>query len=168
MFCLLVMTLYCLIFCAKGGAVSEREHNDSIEAVRLSQAMQKHILIMFCTNIACWVAFIIISVLHNLLIIDAANWYATFALIVLPIKAVINPLLYDSTITEFILSKVPGARASAGGSQIELARLEPEGGSEGPGKALLEKENAVKPDASDDKTDGRSDMNESNSSSSKE
>ena len=168
MFCLLMMCVYSSMLNPKGGTVSVREHNDRPEAVGPSQAMQRRILIMFFINVECWVIFIIVNCLHYTSNIDATNWYATFALIVLPIKAVINPLLYDSTITEFISSKVRGARAAAGGSQIELARLEPGGGSEGPGEALLEKKDAVKPDTSDDKIDGRSDMNDSNTSSSKE
>ena len=163
MFCLLVMTEYCGVLGAKGGLVCGREHHDSPEAERLSQVMQKRI--MFSINGLCWAIFIIIDALHYASPIDATNWYATFALIVLPIKAVINPLLYDSTITKFISSKVRGARAAAGGSQIELARLEPEGGSVGPGEALLEKEDAVEPkEIGDNKIAEKSDSTESSAS----
>ena len=50
--------------------------------------------------------------LHNLWIIDATDWYVSFGMIVLPINSVINPLLYDKTILEFICRKVREFRAT--------------------------------------------------------
>jgi hypothetical protein len=65
------------------------------------------IAIIIGTDFACWVPFIIICSLHNLVdSFDATDWYGEFAMIVLPINSVINPVLYDSTIKEFIESRV--------------------------------------------------------------
>ena len=33
---------------------------------------------------------------------DATSWYAFFSMVMLPLNAVINPLLYDDTITKHL------------------------------------------------------------------
>ena len=75
--------------------------NNNPEAIRKNRAMQNRIALIIATDFACWVPFIIISGLHNLETIDVSNWYVTFAMIVLPLNSVINPLLYDNTLREF-------------------------------------------------------------------
>ena len=73
-------------------------------AVQKNQRVQNRVTLMIITDFLCWVPFIIISALHNRQAIDATNWYVYFAMIVLPINSVINPLLYDNTVTEFFVT----------------------------------------------------------------
>ena len=74
------------------------------QAVQKNQRVQNRVTLMIITDFLCWVPFIIISALHNRQAIDATNWYAYLAMIVLPINSVINPLLYDNTVTEFFVT----------------------------------------------------------------
>ena len=62
---------------------------------RGEKAVQKRVFIIIVTDFLCWVPFIFISGLHNLDFIDASKWYASFAMIVLPLNSVINPLIYN-------------------------------------------------------------------------
>ena len=64
--------------------------------------MQRKISIIIATDFFCWVPFVIVCCLHSLEVLDATPWYALFSIIILPINSVINPLLYDNTITSFI------------------------------------------------------------------
>ena len=59
------------------------------------QKLQRKITIIILTDFLCWVPLIIISALHNLRQIDASQWYIHFAMIVLPLNSVINPLIYE-------------------------------------------------------------------------
>ena len=59
------------------------------------QKLQRKITIIIMTDFLCWVPLIIISALHNLRQIDASEWYIHFAMIVLPLNSVINPLIYE-------------------------------------------------------------------------
>jgi hypothetical protein len=52
------------------------------------------------------VPFIVISGLHNHKYIDATHWYATFAMIVLPLNSVINPLIYEDSTRLFTWKKL--------------------------------------------------------------
>jgi hypothetical protein len=80
--------------------------------MRENRAIQARIAIIIGTDFACWVPFIIICSLHNLVeSFDATYWYSTFAMIVLPLNSVINPVLYDKTISEFIGRKFLGTGA---------------------------------------------------------
>ena len=76
-----------------GKVVNNQQVNDR------NRAMQRKISLIIATDFLCWVPFVIICCLHSLSVIDATPWYALFSLVVLPINSVINPLLYDETLT---------------------------------------------------------------------
>ena len=59
------------------------------------QKLQRKISIIIITDFLCWVPLIVISGLHNLRKIDASEWYIHFAMTVLPLNSVINPLIYE-------------------------------------------------------------------------
>ena len=102
LFCFVVITLSYLLINIKTRKSSKNSgQNNNTQALRKSRAMQNRIAIIIATDFACWVPFIIICGLHNLGSIDATYWYVTFAMIVLPLNSVINPLLYDNTLREF-------------------------------------------------------------------
>ena len=79
---------------------------DIPERIKENKAMQRRITLIIVTDFLCWVPFIIISSLHNLRKIDASSWYVPFAMTVLPLNSVINPLLYDKIMWEFIKKKI--------------------------------------------------------------
>ena len=64
--------------------------------------MNRKIAIIITTDFLCWVPFIVICILHSLEILDATPWYSLFSMVILPINSVINPLLYDDTVTNAI------------------------------------------------------------------
>ena len=102
LFCFVLITVSYLMINIKSQKSSQNSgQNNNPEAIRKNRAMQKRIALIIATDFACWVPFIIISGLHNLETIDASDWYVTFAMIVLPLNSVINPLLYDNTLREF-------------------------------------------------------------------
>ena len=43
--------------------------------------------------------------MHNLKYIDASTWYTSFAMTLLPINSVINPVIYDKILLEFLKRK---------------------------------------------------------------
>ena len=98
--CFMVMTVsYVLITIQTWKSSSESGQNKNVDAVRQNKKVQLRITLIIATDFFCWVPFIIVCVLHNLQLIDATKWYTYFAMIVLPINSVINPLIYDNTVT---------------------------------------------------------------------
>ena len=64
-----------------------------------NKRLQRKVSIIIATDFLCWVPFILISMLHTLEKIDASKWYALISIVILPINSVINPLLYDDSIS---------------------------------------------------------------------
>ena len=105
--CFVIITV-CYIAITRNTKNSTREsgQRDNPDRLRENKAMQNRIILIIVTDFLCWVPFIMISGLHNLKCIDASTWYTPFAMTVLPINSVINPLLYDKILLEFIKRKV--------------------------------------------------------------
>ena len=102
--CFLIMT-YCyirIIRNTKKSAQSSGQYENP-QRLRQSRTMYNRIMVIMVTDFLCWVPFIFISGLHNLGKINASSWYTSFAMTVLPLNSVINPLIYDKAIGEFIL-----------------------------------------------------------------
>ena len=76
--------------------------------IQRNRKMNMRISIIITTDFLCWVPFIVICVLHSLEVLDATPWYSLFSVVILPINSVINPLIYDNTLTA--LSKAFGRR----------------------------------------------------------
>ena len=64
--------------------------------------MQRKISVIIATDFLCWIPFVVVCSLHTLSVVDATPWYALFSIVILPINSVINPLLYDATITDTV------------------------------------------------------------------
>ena len=106
-FCFVLITLsYLMIYLTNKISSYKSGQSENPVRARESREMQVRVALIIGTDFACWVPFIIISALHNLRVIDATEWYVTFAMIVLPINSVINPLLYDKAAREFFLGKI--------------------------------------------------------------
>ena len=95
-FCYIVINIQTRLSSRRSG----QHHNP--ERVRDNRSLQKKITLIVATDFLCWVPFIIISGMHNLGVFDASKWYVTYAMIALPLNSVINPLIYDKTLTELL------------------------------------------------------------------
>ena len=87
---------------------SGQHHNP--KRVRDNRSVQNKITLIVATDFLCWVPFIVISGMHNLGVFDATKWYATYAMIALPLNSVINPLIYEKTLTAFLGRKLGEAK----------------------------------------------------------
>ena len=101
-----------------------------------NRTVLQNFLMMIGAYAVCWLPFVLISFLHNLGVIDATDWYATYTLTVLTINAVISPLLYHNTIREFVEPSVGSPGGEAGKSGDDQA----EGGPPDEGDINLEAE----------------------------
>ena len=103
LFCFIVITCCYIVITWKTKQSSQRSgQHDNEERQKNERAIQNKIMIIIATDFLCWVPFIAISALHNLAYIDASKWYATFAMTVLPLNSVINPLVYDKALADFV------------------------------------------------------------------
>ena len=99
-FCYIVINIQTRISSRRSG----QHHNP--ERVRDNKSLQNKITLIVATDFLCWVPFIIISGMHNIGVFDATKWYVTYAMIALPLNSVINPLIYDKTLTELLGRKL--------------------------------------------------------------
>ena len=103
MICFIVMTVcYVKITWNTSKSTQSSGQCDNPERLRENRAMQRRITIIIGTDFLCWVPFIIVSGLHNLGKIDATFWYTSFAMIVLPLNSIINPLIYDKRLVALL------------------------------------------------------------------
>ena len=56
-----------------------------------------HTIIM--SDFLCWMPFTVICWLHLFSVFDGKPWYPLFSIVILPINSVMNPILYDTSIT---------------------------------------------------------------------
>ena len=105
-FCFVIITCCYIVINIQTKRSSQRSgQQDNPERLRGERAIQKKIMIIITTDFLCWVPFIAISAMHSLDYINATSWYATFALTVLPLNSVINPLVYDKELGDLMTRK---------------------------------------------------------------
>ena len=105
--CFVVITVcYIAITCKTRKSTQESGQHENPDRLRENKAMQNRIILIIVTDFLCWVPFIMISGMHNLKYMDASTWYTPFAMTVLPINSVINPLLYDKILLAFIMRRI--------------------------------------------------------------
>ena len=71
-----------------------------------NRKMNRKITIIITTDFLCWVPFIVTCVLHSMKRLDATRWYGLFSMFILPINSVINPLIYDDTLSNIIITPI--------------------------------------------------------------
>ena len=76
-----------------------RNKTQNSAAEKTNGRLQRVVHIIILTDFLCWIPFVITCWLHFLSVIDANPWYPTFSILVLPINCVVNPLLYNKSIT---------------------------------------------------------------------
>ena len=107
MACFIVIAVCYALISTKARTSAERSgSNQNSHIKRESKTMQRKITFIIVTDFLCWVPFIVVSALHNLMVIDASHWYASFAMIVVPLNSVINPLIYDNRFKKVITHKM--------------------------------------------------------------
>lgn len=82
---------------------SGRVMKNNKHVTRRTRRVQQKIALIIVTDFLCWVPFIIICCLHTLSVFDATPWYSLFSIVILPINSVINPILYDDTLTRCLM-----------------------------------------------------------------
>ena len=103
--CFLVMSIsYVRITIQTWKSSSVSGQNSNLENVRRKERIELKISLIIVTDFLCWIPFIIVCALHNFQFIDATDWYVYFAMVLLPVNSVLNPLLYDDTITGFLVT----------------------------------------------------------------
>ena len=80
--------------------------------------MNQRIAFIITTDFVCWVPFIIICILHSAEVLDGTPWYSIFSIFFLPLNSVINPLIYDDTVTNLIAAPVKKIANLVSGSAV--------------------------------------------------
>ena len=101
---ILITASYILIgFISFKSSKSLTKSKGNKQIAQRNRKMNMRISIIITTDFLCWVPFIVICVLHSLEVLDATPWYSLFSIVILPINSVINPLIYDDTVTTFFV-----------------------------------------------------------------
>ena len=81
-------------------ALSPDNKNKVNSTVRKTDArLQRVIHAMIFSDFLCWIPFTIVCWVHLFDVFDATPWYPLFSILILPINTVVNPILYESTVT---------------------------------------------------------------------
>ena len=102
----IIAVCYIAIICKTRMSTRESGQSDNPDRLRENDAMQNRIIFIIVTDFLCWVPFTIIGCMHNYEYINASTWYTPFAMTLLPINSVINPLLYDKILFAFIMRRI--------------------------------------------------------------
>ena len=98
-FCFVIIAIsYGIIASHTVHSLAKSGQSKNREALEKSKRVQNRITFMIVTDFLCWIPFIVVSSLHNRKAIDATEWYVFFAMTILPINSVINPLIYDDSV----------------------------------------------------------------------
>ena len=107
---MLILNLLCFVSMAICYIILVVSQKRSSQRVGLkskqNERLQRRVTIILVTDFLCWVPFLFVSALHNLGRIDASWWYTPFAMTVLPLNSVLNPLIYNDSIRSFFYRKV--------------------------------------------------------------
>ena len=106
--CFIIITLSYLVigFISLRSSKSLTISSENKQITERNRKMNLKITIIITTDFLCWVPFIVICTLHSLEVLDATPWYSLFSVVILPINSVINPLIYDDTLTTQITTLV--------------------------------------------------------------
>ena len=85
------------------------------EMQKRNQKLQRKISLIILTDFCCWIPLILICILHFTEVFELSSLYPFFSTMILPINSVINPLLYDSTVTDLVLKAYLWIRRLLGG-----------------------------------------------------
>ena len=99
--CFMVITSnYILIHRRSKGSSS----NSSTKRNAQARKLQAKITFIIFTDFLAWAPFTIVCFMHFGGIIDATEWYPFFSVVILPLNSMINPILYNSALFDFIFA----------------------------------------------------------------
>ena len=106
--CFVLITLSYLVigFLSYKSSKSLTQSGGNRQVSQRNRKMNRKISIIILTDFLCWIPFIVICILHSIRVLDATPWYSVFSIIILPTNSVINPLIYDDTISSRIMSQL--------------------------------------------------------------
>ena len=102
--CFLVITgCYALVnyYSTKSTASAQTSIVDKVIQQR-TRRLHRKISIIIATDFLCWIPFVVVCILHTTEVLDATAWYSLFSIVILPINAVINPILYNDAVSSVL------------------------------------------------------------------
>ena len=87
---------------AKDSIDQTRGAHEDRERLEKQKRLNRKISIIILSDFLSWMPFITVALLHFLEVLDATPWYSYFSMIILPINSVINPLVYDDILVNFM------------------------------------------------------------------
>ena len=101
-----IVLCYLFIHAVNKKSAQKAASSQSPAVKKRNREMSSRISFIIGTDFLCWVPFIVISALHNLNAINATHWYATLAMVVIPLNSVINPIIYDNDLSKAVSKKL--------------------------------------------------------------
>ena len=117
-FILITVSYVVIGFISHKSSKSLTQSGGNQQVSQRNRKMNRKISIIILTDFLCWIPFIVICVLHSIELLDATPWYSLFSIIILPINSVINPLIYDDTISNLISRPVEKISTSVSSSRV--------------------------------------------------
>eukprot|EP00116_Pleurobrachia_bachei_P009977 sb/3470239/ len=123
--CFFVITIsYIFIHFFSAKSASGFSNSATTKLMRKRNAkLQRKISLIILTEFFCWIPLIFICIFHYAEVIDASGWYPYFSTLILPINSVINPLLYDTTVTDVFGKGLHRIRVCFGCDRLELPNM---------------------------------------------
>ena len=97
---------YVLIYSRTAESAKNVASNDDKGAKIRNRNLQRKITAIVVTNFLCLLPFTVAGWLHFGGTYDATELYPLFTIAILPINSVINPLLYENTIVDYVVKVV--------------------------------------------------------------
>ena len=117
-FILITVSYVVIGFISHKSSKSLTQSGGNQQVSQRNRKMNRKISIIILTDFLCWIPFIVICALHSAEVLDATPWYSLFSIIILPINSVINPLIYDDTISNLISRPVEKISTSVSSSRV--------------------------------------------------
>ena len=133
---LVISSSYILIYQqSKGSSGNKSSHRNA-----QTTALQAKIAFIIFTDFLAWVPFTIICFLHFGGFVDATRLYPFFSVIVLPLNSIINPVLYNTALFNFLFNPLMSGykhlSAQCGGVMTRFSRRKNES-TQGQGDTLF-------------------------------
>ena len=87
---------------ASSKTLAMEKTNTGRDIRKRNRKLQQKISFIIATNFICWLPVTIVGCLHSAAVIDATRYYSIISIAFLPINSVINPVVYDQSMTDAI------------------------------------------------------------------
>jgi hypothetical protein len=96
-----------------------KETNLQKQIKKRNLRLQRKVSLIIASNLAGWVPFLLVSILHAAEVVDANPFYPVFSLFILPINSVINPIILNDLIAMKIQAVVKRTKIAVSRHKIE-------------------------------------------------